>query len=170
MELEEKENNEGEETGEKNSEKTEEKVDKELDDKIHAKIDDKIDDKTDEVKDEDGQVESEDRSEKEQKAEGSKDEGKVDEKVEAKEEGSNTKNATKDDDLKITWFSRNLLDLGANIKSKKPFLVPAQIPKGVQSYFEHRSQISRIQGAEVPPHDMVECTDCDCKFLESCFS
>ncbi|XP_018330660.1 uncharacterized protein LOC108740718 [Agrilus planipennis] len=66
----------------------------------------------------------------------------------------------------IKYRDRNVLELGDHIKNTRNFFDPAVIPKGVMSYFENRSQISRLSGAEPPNFRFHKCSYSECGFNE----
>ncbi|KAF5302995.1 hypothetical protein FQR65_LT08324 [Abscondita terminalis] len=70
----------------------------------------------------------------------------------------------------VKWNERNLLDLHDNITKNEIFFSPSKLPPGVDSYFNNRSQFSRLQGATVPLHDTNCCKKINCKFVEYIFN
>lgn len=66
----------------------------------------------------------------------------------------------------IPWNNRNLLNLYDNLIKNQTFFSPTKLPQGVDSYFNNRSQFSRLQGANVPLHDIRNCRNKNCKFVE----
>ncbi|CAH1105687.1 unnamed protein product [Psylliodes chrysocephalus] len=67
---------------------------------------------------------------------------------------------------KIKYENRNLIDLYNNIKTGSWTLQPTILQKGVKNFFENRSQMSRLDGAHIPPHNMKKCRHWDCGYEE----
>ncbi|CAH0556723.1 unnamed protein product [Brassicogethes aeneus] len=63
----------------------------------------------------------------------------------------------------IMYDGRDILNLNANIRGTWNCKT-AILPKGVESFFQNRSQLSRIDGVSAPRHFLIKCNDCD--FLE----
>ncbi|KAB0797703.1 hypothetical protein PPYR_08696 [Photinus pyralis] len=70
----------------------------------------------------------------------------------------------------VMWTGRNILNLYANIQGNATMYAQATIPKGVSSYFNNRSQLSRLEGATVPPHTVHSCCNGSCEFVEYVFT
>ncbi|XP_023023221.2 uncharacterized protein [Leptinotarsa decemlineata] len=66
---------------------------------------------------------------------------------------------------RVMYQKRNLLDLERNLRGNFP-LQYAAIPRGVNNFFENRSQLSRLHGAQIPPYETFTCKRENCGFEE----
>ncbi|KAG5900717.1 hypothetical protein JTB14_038235 [Gonioctena quinquepunctata] len=65
----------------------------------------------------------------------------------------------------VIYENRNVLDLAGNLNPGWRFK-HAVLQNGVNHFFENRSQLSRLDGAEPPAHILVPCDEKDCSFIE----
>ncbi|XP_072383705.1 uncharacterized protein [Diabrotica undecimpunctata] len=71
-------------------------------------------------------------------------------------------------DPKIMYQKRDLLDLASNVEgtSGNWDFQHAILKTGSSSFFQNRSQFSRIDGLEIPPHQVKRCIVGDCSYNE----